>query len=290
VIELGENRYGKSAIRLVKVTRGPGRHRVRDLTVAVSLEGSFEAAHVDGDNALVIATDTMKNTTYAMAREGLDGSIEDFGRSLAQHFLAYEQVDRATVTLREHAWQPISLASGPAPDAFFRDSSSTRVAIVQTGRDGTAVTAGSEDLTVLKTTKSAFLGFPRDRYTTLPETADRLMATQISARWRYRKGQRADDLDFDACYEAVRATLLAVFAEHESASVQASAWIIGRAILERHEEVDEVSMTLPNLHHWQVDLSPFGLTNDGEIFVPTREPHGLIEATVRRRADRVVQE
>ena len=130
----------------------------------------------------------------------------------------------------------------------------------------------------MKTTRSGFSGFPRDRYTTLPETDDRLMATKITAIWRYG----APEIDFDAAWRDVRATLLEVFADHDSPSVQTSVWLMARAIIERHEEVAEVRMALPNLHHWLVDLSPFGLANDNEVFVATTEPHGLIEATVRR--------
>ena len=115
----------------------------------------------------------------------------------------------------------------------------------------------------MKTTRSAFSGFPRDRYTTLPETDDRLMATKVTAIWRYG----SPDLDFDATFLAVRTTLLEVFADHDSPSVQASIWIMARAILERHEEVEEVRMVLPNLHHWLVDLSPFGLENDREVYI-----------------------
>lgn len=282
MIELGANRYGKAAIRVVRVVRGPGRHHVRDLTVAIALEGEFTASYTDGDNAAVIATDTMKNTAYAFAADRLDGSIEAYGRALAEHFLDAGQVDRATVSVREHAWLPIDTPGGPAPDAFVRGGSGTRVATIAAGLGGTTIEAGVEDLVVMKTTRSAFSGFPRDRYTTLADTDDRLMATKVTAIWRYG----APDVDADATFEAVRATLLEVFAEHHSASVQASIWLMGRAILERHAEVDEVRMALPNLHHWLVDLTPFGLDNDREIYVATTEPHGLIEATVRRGEDR----
>jgi urate oxidase len=277
VTELGANRYGKSGIRLVKVVRGPDRHVVRDLTVAIALEGEFEASYVAGENANVVATDTMKNTVYAFAGEHLTGPIEAFGVVLADHFLAVEQVDRAIVTIEEHRWAPI----GDAPDAFSRDRSSTRTAVVNARRDGTTIDAGVADLTVMKTAKSAFSGFPRDELTTLPETEDRLLATKVTATWRYDVAATAP-LDFDALFAAVSGTLLEVFAEHDSASVQASIWIIGRAILERHPEVSEVTMTLPNLHHWLVDLARFGLPNDREIFTPTTEPYGLIQATVRR--------
>jgi urate oxidase len=280
VIELGPNSYGKSAIRLVKVIRHADRHEVRDLTVAIALQGDFAAAHVDGDNANVVATDTMKNTVYAFAREHLTGPVERFGLLLARHFVGLDAVEGAEVSIEEHRWVRVPTDDGAAPDAFFRSGDFTRTAVVSATSAGTSIEAGIRDLTVMKTTKSAFSGFPRDEYTTLPETEDRLMATRITATWRY--GGHADHLEFDTLFDAIGATLLDVFAEHHSPSVQASVWIIGKAILERHSEVDEVRMSLPNLHHWLVDLSPFGQPNDGEIFTPTREPHGLIEATVRR--------
>jgi urate oxidase len=275
--QLGANRYGKSAIRLVKVVRGPDRHEVRDLTVAIALEGEFAASYVDGDNTNVVATDTMKNTVYALAGEHLTGSIEAFGMVLAQHFLDIEDVERVVVTIEEHQWTPI----GSAPDAFTRDRSSTRTAVVDARRAETMIDAGIADLTVMKTAKSAFSGFPRDEFTTLPETDDRLLATRVTATWRYDPNALVP-VDFDALFSGISGTLLEVFAEHHSASVQASIWIIGQAIIERHPEVSEVTMTLPNLHHWLADLARFGLPNDREIFIPTTEPFGLIQATVRR--------
>jgi urate oxidase len=271
--ELAANRYGKSAIRLVKIVRGADRHAVRDLTVAIALEGDFASSYVEGDNSLVVATDTMKNTVYAFAREHLTGPVEAFGTVLARHFVAIPQVELATVSIEEHAWRPI----GAATDAFSRDKSSTRTASVAATRDEVTVDAGIADLTLMKTAKSAFSGFPRDEYTTLPDTDDRIMATKLTATWRY-----IDETDFEASFEAIRGTLLDAFASHESESVQHSIWIVGRAIVDRHPEVAEVTMTLPNLHHWLADLSHFGQPNDREIFIATTEPHGLIQATVRR--------
>jgi urate oxidase len=278
MIELGRNRYGKAQIHVVRVARGPGGHRVRDVTVAIALEGDFDAAHTDGDNRLVVATDTMKNTAFAFAKDHLDGSIDAYGKALAEHFLKFEQVDRATVNVRAHDWRPIELGGTAAPDAFIRGGEGIRLATAAASRGETTLEAGVEDLVVMKTTRSAFKGFPRDRYTTLAEADDRLMATKITAIWRYG----SPDLDFDETFGAVRATLLEVFADHDSPSVQTSIWIMAKAILERHDAVDEVRMVLPNLHHWLVDLSPFGLRNDGEVYISTTEPHGLIEATVRR--------
>jgi urate oxidase len=277
MIEVGPNSYGKSAIRLVKVVRGETPHRVRDLTIAIALEGDFAASYRDGDNSAVIATDTMKNTCYALAGENLTSSIEDFAIVLGRHFLeAGREVELARVSIEEHAWRPI----GDAPDAFSRDASETRTAKVSVTREfGRSIEAGVADLSVMKTTRSAFAGFPRDRFTTLAETDDRIMATRVTASWGYAPGA---ELDFDASFAAVRSTFLEAFADHDSESVQHSIWVIAKAILERHSEVDDVSMSLPNLHHWTVDLSPYGIENDREVYVSTVEPHGLIEATIRR--------
>jgi urate oxidase len=286
MIELGPNRYGKSGIRLVKVVRGPDRHQVRDLTVSIDLEGAFEAAHVEGDNAAVVATDTMKNTVYAFAREHLVGPVEAFGLTLARHFAAFDQVGVATVRIDEHRWLRMPTDDGEASDAFLRSGDYTRTASVAVSDGGVVIEAGIRDLAVMKTGRSAFRGFPRDEYTTLPETDDRIMATMLTATWRY--GEAVHGADFDALFDTVGETILDVFADHDSPSVQASAWIVGRAVLERHRELDEIRFSLPNLHHWLVDLTPFGQPNDGEIFVATREPFGLIEVTVRAKRLTVV--
>lgn len=285
--ELGENRYGKSQIRLVTVRRHEDRHDLRDLTVDVALEGDFAAAHTDGDNSRLIATDTMKNSVYALAKDRLVGSLEAFGLELVRHFAASPQVSRATIGLREHGWSRIPAGDRPAPDAFLRSGAATRSATVSAARgDGEAAVesleSGIEDLTVMKTTKSGFAGFERDRYTTLPDVDDRLMATKINAVWAYGPSARATAFDFDTAHARLTDCLLGTFAEHFSPSVQASIWVMGSAMLDAEPAIESVRMVLPNLHHWRVDLGPFGLDNDGEVFVSTTEPHGLIEATVRR--------
>jgi urate oxidase len=283
--ELGENRYGKSRIRLVTVRRGPARHHLRDLTVAVALEGDFDAAHIAGDNAKVVATDTMKNTVYAFARDRLTGSAEAFGLELARHFAAHRSVSRAIVDIAEHAWSRIAMQSGDAADAFVRSGELTRLARVSVESAGSvAVEAGLDGLTVMKTTKSAFSGFDRDRYTTLSEVDDRLMATKVRATWGYRSDLAGGGaFDFDAAWARAHETLTRTLAEHFSPSVQASIWVMATAMMDAEPAIEWVRMVLPNLHHWKVDLAPFGLDNPGEVFVSTTEPHGLIDATVHRR-------
>ena len=282
--ELGENRYGKSRIRLVTVRRGPEKHDLRDLTVALALEGEFDAVHTRGDNAGVIATDTMKNTVYAFARDRLTGSPEAFGLELARHFVGYDVCTRANIDIEEHRWLRIPVEGGEAPDAFTRAGDLTRLVHVSADRTGAVkVEGGVGDLTVMKTTKSAFAGFDRDQYTTLPEVEDRLMATKLRATWGYRADSAADAaFDFDAAWDRTRVALRQSLAEHFSPSVQASIWIMATAMMDAEPAINWVRMVLPNLHHWKVDLAPFGLDNPGEVFVSTTEPHGLIDATVRR--------
>ena len=283
--ELGENRYGKSRIRLVTVRRGPERHDLRDMTLAVALEGVFDRAHTQGDNAGVVATDTMKNTVYAYARDKLTSSPDAFGLELARHFAGYPLVERATLEIVEHEWRRIRIGEGEAPDAFVRVGQHSRLATVSVAAaDGLEVVAGIDDLTVMKTTKSAFKGFDRDLYTTLPEVDDRLMATRIRATWGYRADAIAEAFDFDGAWKRTTVALMDSLGEHFSPSVQASIWVMARAMMDAESSIDWVRMVLPNLHHWSVDLAPFGLDNPGEVFVSTTEPHGLIDATVRRRA------
>jgi urate oxidase len=284
--ELRENRYGKSRIRLVTVRRGATHHDLRDLTVAVALEGDFDAVHTRGDNTGVIATDTMKNTVYAFARERLTDAPEAFALELARHFAGYDVCTRAIVDVEEQRWLRIPVDDGEAPDAFTRAGDLSRLVHVAVARDGAVeVEAGVGDLTVMKTTRSAFTGFDRDRYTTLPEVDDRLMATKLRATWGLRQELAASaSFDFDAAWDRTRLALRKSLAQHFSPSVQASIWIMATAMMDAEPSIDWVRMVLPNLHHWQVDLAPFGLDNPGMVFVSTTEPHGLIDATVHRRS------
>ena len=276
---LGENGYGKSRVRLVKVSRREGRHELRDLTVSIRLEGEFEDAHVRGDNRDVLPTDTMKNTVYAMARQVEIDTIEEFARTLATHFLPENPVvRRARVTIREHAWNRIPVGARPHPHAFVRDSDEVDVATVTAEGESVRIESGIDEMRVLKTTGSGFEGYPRDRYTTLRETSDRVLATAMRVRWTYG----LTEISHSEIRARARGTILETFAEHESRSVQHTAYAMGEAVLERCPEIDAIAFSLPNKHHLVVDLTPFGLDNPNEIFVATEEPYGLIEAIVRR--------
>jgi|SRR6185369_4444751 len=275
------NSYGKSEVRLVTVRRGPDRHELKDVTVAIRLEGDFAAAYTQGDNTGVVATDTMKNTVYALAAEHPFDDIEDFGLALTDHLVkTYPQIASARVELTEHLWERIETAgveSQPHPHAFRRAGSERRTAVVTRSADTVRVLAGLEDLVVMKTARSAFEGFPRDRWTTLKETGDRLLATALRATWRYSR----PFVSFGRLWSDVRRVLLETFAEHDSRSVQHTLYAMGEAVLETLD-VEEIHLAMPNRHHLPVDLTPFGGDNRNEIFVATTEPYGLIEATLRR--------
>ncbi|HEY4563836.1 MAG TPA: urate oxidase [Thermoanaerobaculia bacterium] len=272
-VTLAENAYGKQAVRLVTVRRHPDRHELRDVTVAIRFEGDFAAAYTDGDNRGVLPTDTMKNTVYALAAEHPFDDIEDFGLLLTDHFLTHNpRVSKVQIDLTEHPWEPF----GADGTAFRQPGGERRIAEVTRDREGMRVVAGLENLVVMKTAKSAFEGFPRDRYTTLPEAADRLLATAVRATWRYS----GPDVPFGLWHQ-VRRVLLETFAEHDSRSVQHTLHAMGEAVV-RTLDIEEIHLAMPNRHHIPVDLRPLGLENRNEIFVATPEPYGLIEGTVRR--------
>jgi urate oxidase len=276
---LAWNAYGKAAVRLVKVDRGSARHELHDLTVNVQLQGNFGPTHTAGDNSQVLPTDTMKNTVYALARQGPVDPPEAFGERLARHFLgACPAARRAVVEIAVNRWDRASVSDAPHDHTFVRGPAERRLATVTVDESGVGVEAGLEGLGLLKTTGSGFAGFLRDAYTTLEETGDRILATDVEAHWKYVRPPR----DYTAAWSAARASLLETFARHRSASVQQTLYAMGEAALARCPEIGEIRLILPNRHHLLVNLAPFGLDNPNEIFVATREPYGRIEAVIVR--------
>ncbi|HKW00664.1 MAG TPA: urate oxidase [Vicinamibacterales bacterium] len=276
---LAETAYGKSNVRLVKLSRRGDRHDLKDLTIAIRFEGDYDQSYTDGDNSGVLPTDTMKNTVYALAaREAVD-EPEAFGLTLARHFLGRNpRLARVRVDLTEHPWGRIVVGNREHGQAFVRQGGESRTATVHGDRTKLTVAAGITDLVVLKSSQSAFAGFLRDEYTTLAETEDRLLATSLSATWWYRDL----DVEFGQAWRAVRQTLLETFAEHDSKSVQHTLHAMGQAVLDSIADVTSIRLVMPNKHHLPFDLTRVGLQNRNEIFVPADEPFGLIEATLVR--------
>lgn len=278
-IRLGQNDYGKSRVRLMRVSRQSDHHEIRELTLQILFEGDFETAHTQGDNRRILPTDTMKNTVYALARQYPLESPEEFGLHLIEHFLTYNpQVSSAVVTISEEPWARISYGGKPHATAFARSGHERRTAELRGTREGTSIRSGLADLLVLKTTKSAFEGFLRDPYTTLKADRNRILATAVRAGWLYD----GEEVEFNTVWQGVRQSMLETFAEHDSQSLQQTLYAMGEAVLETFDRIREIRLSLPNKHYNLVDLKPFGLENPAEVFVPVDEPHGLIEATLVR--------
>lgn len=273
--------YGKSRVRLSRIARCGTRHEFIELTAAIALDGKFATAFTASDNRLVVATDTMKNTVYALANEHGVPSIEAFGVRLAQHFVAtYAHVSRATVSLEERPWMRMQFDGAEHSHSFVAAGSERHVCEITAARNATTLRSGLRGLQVLKTTESGFADFHRDQYTTLPETNDRIFATTIEANWPCAELTA----DWAGIRQTIRTALLHVFANRFSPSVQATLFQMAEAAFERCPQIDEISITMPNQHHLPANLTPLGLKNANEIFIPTDEPHGLISAVVRRDA------
>lgn len=277
---LSRNSYGESSVRLVKVVRHGDRHDVRDLTVDIAIEGDFARVHISGDNSTVLPTATLRDTVYAKAREAPIGEPESFALMLARHFLGVSPAATlARVRVGERAWRHLRVGDREQGGSFERAGRERRMAECAATRDGALeLFGGFDDAALLKSAGASFEGFARDQYTTLGETADLMLAGSLSARWRYG----SEDTAFAVIAKAVRNTLIETFAEHRSRSVQHTLYAMAKAALDYCAEIDEVSLRMPETPHRLVDLSSLGLDNPSEVFVATREPHGLVQATVRR--------
>jgi urate oxidase len=282
-IRLGDNQYGKAETHVVRVTRGDaGRaqgapsneiHEIKDMTVSVALAGDFAAVHLTGDNSKVVPTDTQKNVVFALAAESPVGEVEDFALRIARHFIRdHASVQRARVSIAEQPWTRVH------PHAFERSGTEQRLATVTSTRDGEWVVSGLAELTLLKTAGSEFWGYPKDRYTTLPETHDRVLATAVDARWLYARAE----VDWAEARAEARRLMIETFATKHSLSLQQTLFAMGEAVLEARPEIAEIRFAMPNKHHFAVDLQPFGLDNRNEVFYASDRPYGLIEGTVTR--------
>ncbi len=283
-IALGPNQYGKAENRVVRIYRDTDRHEIRDMNISTSLRGDFTEAHITGEQGDVLPTDTQKNTAFAFAKEKGVSSPEQVGLTLGAHFLdTAPKATAARIGLEEYTWERIPVNGEGHDHSFVRRGPEIRTAVVTTddsqGERRAWVVSGVQDLVVLKSTGSGFKGYLTDKYTTLQETEDRVMATSMTARWRY---ERTDIEDFNATYEDIKKIMLEVFAGTYSKALQQTLYMMGKAVLEAHEEVAEIKFSAPNKHHFVVDLSPFGVENNNEVFIAADRPYGLIEASVVR--------
>ena len=277
---LGENRYGKSRVRVMKVVRHETHHAMKEWNVRVLLHGDFESCFTAGDNSRILPTDTMKNTVYSLARESRAATLEEFAIELVDYLLANNpQVTKAGAEVEEKSWEPLLIDGIPHPTTYKLGGGELQTTEVVGGRgEALRVTSGIDGLVILKTTKSAFTGYIKDKLTTLPESTDRIFGTRATVTWDYIVAPQ----NYAAARATALATLLRAFAEHDSLSVQHTLYDIGEAMLAAVPEMARVKLTMPNLHCNLVDLNRFGQDNPNQIFVPIDEPHGYIEAVIER--------
>ncbi|GAA2925980.1 factor-independent urate hydroxylase [Kitasatospora cinereorecta] len=292
---LGQNQYGKAENRVVRITRDGATHHIKDLNVSVALSGDMDEVHYSGSNAHVLPTDTTKNTVFAFAKEHGIESAEQFGIHLARHFVtSQEPIEVARIRIEEYAWERIATSDAPSDStgaddvkhSFVRKGQETRTTQITFDGEKWEVISGLKDLTVMNSTHSEFWGYVKDPYTTLKEAYDRILATDVSARWRYNWTSDEERMPhWEESYEQARRHMLQAFAETYSLSLQQTLYQMGSRIIESRSEIDEIRFSLPNNHHFLVDLEPFGLENDtaeGAVYLAADRPYGLIEATVLR--------
>jgi len=278
-MKLIQHQYGKARVRVMKVTRNGKRHSIKELTVEVGLSGNFDASFTKADNRLVVATDSMKNIVNVFAKKKLGAQTEDFGVALGEHFLkTYPQVQRVEIGLSERCWTRLNVGGRPHEHAFLEKSPAKPFARIICTIKETQIESGIENLLILKSTGSGFEDFLRDEFTTLPGTSDRIFATKLKATWTYTRKPK----NYSATNEKILSAMLTVFAKNFSPSVQVTLFQMGEAALKAAPEISKVHLAMPNKHCLLINLAPFGLENNNELFVPTDEPHGQIEGTVAR--------
>jgi urate oxidase len=282
--KLHSNRYGKSRVRLMRLTKHFDHHDLDEWTVQILLTGDFDTAHTHGDNSQILPTDTMKNTVYFVARESKSTSMEEFAQELIDYILTRNpQVSSTEVVVESTLWKRLTVDGKPFPTAFMRGSDERQTTTVSRQQGASfSITAGFDRLTILKTSQSSFTGYIKDPLTTLPETSDRLFGTALKAEWPYTAKAIAAGIDFNKVRDHIREVMISTFAKHDSLSVQQTLFAMAEAALHHTTLIDEIYLLMPNKHNLLVDLSRFGQENPNHIFVPTDEPHGTIEATVRR--------
>lgn len=302
---LESNTYGKDNVRILKIKRDPKdpkKQDVLELTVRVLLKGELDVAYTKADNAPVVPTDTVKNTCFILAKQTDTWPIERFAATLVDHFITrYSHIHAAEAHVIQHRWTRYNVHGTPHPHSFVKDGAEVRIATVSK-EEGKPfeITSGIKDLTVLKSTNSMFYGFHQCEYTTLKDSYDRILSTDVDASWTWIPGKihtlaqvhaLADKGEFDSAFNLARNVTLEIFALENSASVQATMYNMSERILKEGPLLETVSYALPNKHYFELDLSWHkGLKNtgkDAEVYVPSPNPNGLIKCTVRRSSSKL---
>ncbi|KAF5327821.1 hypothetical protein D9619_005076 [Psilocybe cf. subviscida] len=314
-------RYGKTNVRVFRVVRQGSWHNIVEYNVEALLEGDIATSYTEADNSVVVATDSIKNITYYLAKISPHIlSAEKFGLHLGTFFVSkYAHITKAFITVTQLRWSRVRVEGDTNPEghshAFYRDGEDKRVVKIEVdasaGKDKLVghVTAGISDLLVLKTTGSAFENFYRDEFTTLVPVDDRIFSTSVDLTYTFaaialptpadgnkfdfvipkQKGEAgyAGTVWDDEVGARARKATLEVFAVDESASVQATLYKMAQRIIDENAGVNSVSYSLPNKHYVPVDMKYLGVDNltpaKAEVFIPLAHPSGLITATISRK-------
>jgi urate oxidase len=248
--------------------------------------------YTEADNSVVVATDTMKNTTYIMAKQHPVTPVEQFASILGSHFIeTYKHIHIAHISVIQHRWTRMTVDGQPHPHSFFRDGAEKRVVQADVSRNGIDIRSGVSELLVLKSTGSEFHHFVRNDFTTLPDVYDRILSTSVDAGWKWKTFSSLDEVKqsvskFDETWTKAREITFRLFATESSPSVQNTMYKMCDEILAAQPAVEAVDYSLPNKHYFEIDLSwHHGLKNtgkDAEVYAPQSDPNGLIKCTVTR--------
>ncbi|KAL9555723.1 hypothetical protein MBANPS3_002220 [Mucor bainieri] len=295
-VYLKKARYGKDLVRLMRVYKEGNVQHCTELTVRLLLEGDIETSYTKADNSVVVTTDTCKNTVNICAKRSQNvDNIEVFGQEITEHVLKqYAHISGAFVDIIKHKWTRLIVDGKPHNHSFVRDGEDIQTTSVHHYRAGNEVriTSGLDKLLVLKTTGSAFHGFYTDEYTTLVPVWDRIFSTAVDCKWTFvsKSPSTLRNVDFKAIHAGVKQITCDTFAKDDSASVQATLYLMQQQILAKFPAVAEVSYALPNKHYVGVDMSKFNIDNAGknmEVYHPQADPSGLITATAARKESKL---
>ncbi|WP_267359585.1 MULTISPECIES: factor-independent urate hydroxylase [unclassified Methylobacterium] len=276
---LTASRYGKGRVRVMRLTRDGDHHIPRELTLTVLMKGGFDAAWTAGDNRACVATDSVKNIVNVTAAKNLSLDKEAFAEAVAKVFLdTYPQVEEISIDATETRWLRQEIGGPPHGHVFILDGNGFGYVGLVASRGGSVLRSGLRGFTFMKTTQSGWADFVDDAYRTLPDTTDRIAATSMDATWTWAR----EPIDYAAANAKILSLLIEVFGTTYSYGVQDSMYRMGEAALAAVPEIDAIGFAMPNKHYIPINLQPFGLENPGTVFLPTDEPHGQIEATIRR--------
>ncbi|XP_029905744.1 uricase [Myripristis murdjan] len=286
-VEFVRTGYGKNTVKVLYIRREGSQHYIIELKADVQLTLKTRKDYLAGDNSDIIPTDTIKNTVHGLAKLKGIKTIEQFSLDICHHFLtSFNHVLRAKVYMEEAPWRRLEKNGTEHVHAFIFSPEAWRFCDVEQNLNGAPVLhSGVKNMKVLKTTQSGFVGFLRDRFTTLQEAKDRCFCTSVYARWRYN---RIHNVNFDAAWKCVKETIIEKFAGpydrgEYSPSVQKTLYDTQVLVLDRVPEVDEIEIVMPNEHYFTIDMTKMGLTNKDEVLLPLDNPSGNITGTVRRR-------